>query len=505
MMEFQELWTQLESLANEQRKKSYLKDDSAYTGFGVMAGELRKLAKKIKQDHQLAEKLWATGNSDARVIAAMVFDPKQLSQETCEQLIEQSRSYRSNDELIFNTLAKTSAARQLEEKWRDSDDELLGRAGWTIIVAKIIAKEQLQKIPDYLALIESQMQQAQGKKQDIMNRALCEIGIRYPEYTRQCLAIGEKLGVYKEVKVAKGCTSPYALEWIPAGIRNNEARKKPIAKKLDTVEQITDPLMTEVAEKFVQARTLVEYVKLMSPVRQQKIQVLIDYITTQYPQAEQQIYHGPHMSIPMFIIGNDSVLFASQKNYLSIYFSNRNVLAALVAANPKIQRQTGCVNIRDSVAIPAEALFAAIDQTFGKNSARVVSEPVAVDPEVEAAVCKYVNEQSPVRQERIQAVIQYLLDEYPQAVATMDYGPKTKIPTFKVGEIYVAIASVKSHLSIHFGRYGATQIVAEGNPQIKANDGCVNIPDKAEFPLEAIKKAINYTLSADHVSEIQAQ
>lgn len=37
-----------------------------------------------------------------------------------------------------------------------------------------------------------------------------------------CLALGEKLGVYKDVKVSKGCTSPYALDWIAAGIRKRK-------------------------------------------------------------------------------------------------------------------------------------------------------------------------------------------------------------------------------------------------------------------------------------------
>lgn len=491
----QQLLEVLQSLGNEKRKQSYLKDDPNYTGFGVMAGELRKIAKKIKQDQQLAQALWASGNSDARVIAAMIFDPKQLTAAECEQLIISTDSYRSRDELIFQTLVHAKAAQPLAEKWWDSEDELLARAGWSLVVAKIIDQNELEKIPLYLTKIEAELQQARGKHQDIMNRALCEIGIRYPEYTEQCLAIGEKLGVYKDVKVAKGCTSPYALEWIPAGIRNREARKKP-SKSAQPTQGEQDPLMTATAEAFVKVQTIAEYLQLMSPIRQQKIQVLIDYVMANYPQAEQQIYHAPHMSIPMFVLGNDSVSFASQKNYLSIYFSNRDVLAPLVAANPKIKRQTGCVNVRDSVSIPNEALYEAIDQTFRAKSQPLVSAVQVQNPEVEAAVREYVSQQTPIRQERIRAVIQYLLDEYPQAVATMDYGPKTKIPTFKIGETYVAIASVKSHLSIHFGRFGATKIVAQAHPRIKANVGCVNIPDHVEFPMAQIKRAIDYTFNS---------
>ena len=37
--------------------------------FGVSYAALGKLKRKIKVDHELAEKLWATGNHDARIAA----------------------------------------------------------------------------------------------------------------------------------------------------------------------------------------------------------------------------------------------------------------------------------------------------------------------------------------------------------------------------------------------------------------------------------------------------
>ena len=50
-----------------------------------------------------------------------------------------------------------------------------------------------------------------------MNHALCEIGIRYPQFTERCITLGETLGVYRDLKVSKGCTSAYAPNWIAAG------------------------------------------------------------------------------------------------------------------------------------------------------------------------------------------------------------------------------------------------------------------------------------------------
>jgi len=47
-----------------------------------------------------------------------------------------------------------------------------------------------------------------------MNFVLVEIGINFPKLRKRALAIGEKLGVYRDYGVSKGCTSPFAPIWI---------------------------------------------------------------------------------------------------------------------------------------------------------------------------------------------------------------------------------------------------------------------------------------------------
>src|SRR5215213_3119307 len=44
--------------------------------FGVKRGDLRKLADKLKTNHELALSLWKTGNIDAQFLATLVIDVK---------------------------------------------------------------------------------------------------------------------------------------------------------------------------------------------------------------------------------------------------------------------------------------------------------------------------------------------------------------------------------------------------------------------------------------------
>jgi 3-methyladenine DNA glycosylase AlkD len=47
-----------------------------------------------------------------------------------------------------------------------------------------------------------------------MNNTLATIGVHFPKHRKRAIAIGEKLGIYRDYPVSKGCTSPFAPIWI---------------------------------------------------------------------------------------------------------------------------------------------------------------------------------------------------------------------------------------------------------------------------------------------------
>ena len=64
--------------------------------------------------------------------------------------------------------------------------------------------------------IEAEMGNAPTSTQWTMNYCLAEIGIKFPEHRDRAIAIGEKIGAFRDYPVSKGCTSPYAPIWINA-------------------------------------------------------------------------------------------------------------------------------------------------------------------------------------------------------------------------------------------------------------------------------------------------
>jgi 3-methyladenine DNA glycosylase AlkD len=104
---------------------------------------------------------------------------------------------------------------ELMNKWINHKDIRLKRAGWNMgIVLNHDKKFYDEIIKQLLPIIELNLQFANDMYQFAMNRCMCEIGIKHNKYTEQCLSIGERLGVYKDMKVSKGCTSAFASIWI---------------------------------------------------------------------------------------------------------------------------------------------------------------------------------------------------------------------------------------------------------------------------------------------------
>ena len=69
-------------------------------------------------------------------------------------------------------------------------------------------------LPALLDRIESELAGAAPEIQWTMNNTLANIGIHAPKLRKRAIAIGEKIGLYRDWPVSKGCTPPFAPIWI---------------------------------------------------------------------------------------------------------------------------------------------------------------------------------------------------------------------------------------------------------------------------------------------------
>lgn len=224
-MTFEEVFAQLEAWGSESFRGIYARQGAGENQFGVKMGDLRGLAKKLKTNHPLALQLWASGNADAMILSTMLMASDQLSEAGIEAMLKPLEYYRLVDEFVYNAVSKTPCADALRIRWMDSPEEMTGRAGWNLLIARITRGETASlDLDSILKQIEAEMKPAPRYKQESMNRSLVEIGVRFPEWLQRCIAIGERLGKLDNRPVPKGCTSSYAPEWIAAVIKRNQGR-----------------------------------------------------------------------------------------------------------------------------------------------------------------------------------------------------------------------------------------------------------------------------------------
>jgi 3-methyladenine DNA glycosylase AlkD len=190
----------------------------------VMMGPLRALGKSLKSDHALALALWDAGRRDAMLLATMVMAPDQLTAAAASAMLASTTDVQILDELTYKVVAEAPCADELRRKWRDSEQELTGRAGWNLLVAKLLRNRLTsEECVEILNAIESGCKTAPVKTAESMMRCLVEIGVRFPEHRPRALDIGTRWGLLDDRPVPKGCTPFYAPAWI-AAILN---RKKP--------------------------------------------------------------------------------------------------------------------------------------------------------------------------------------------------------------------------------------------------------------------------------------
>lgn len=218
-MTFDEALTQLEALGNEKMRAQNKKRGASDNQFGVKMGDIRKLANQIKSDHELALELWQTGNIDAQLLAILIMKPQKLSVDELAQMVRSADFVQVADWLNSYIVKNHPDKVNLRQAWMDAEDPWIARAGWGITSDSIAAGANGLDLAAILDRLEAEMGNAAPEVQWTMNFSLGHIGINFPEHRERAIAIGEKLGVYRDYPVSKGCTSPFAPIWINEMVR----------------------------------------------------------------------------------------------------------------------------------------------------------------------------------------------------------------------------------------------------------------------------------------------
>lgn len=215
-MTLKETLKHLQALGKAKVRAQNAKSGASDKQFGVSLGDIRALAKKIHTDHSLALSLWETGNVDAQFLATLLIQPPKLSAKEMDQMVRSIVFVRVADWLNAYVVRQHPDKETLRQDWMTADDRWAARAGWDLTTERVAKSPAGLDLPALLTRIEAEMADAEPEVQWTMNGTLATIGIHFPKLRKRAIAIGEKLGIYRDYPVSKGCTSPFAPIWIQA-------------------------------------------------------------------------------------------------------------------------------------------------------------------------------------------------------------------------------------------------------------------------------------------------
>lgn len=218
-MTLKDILAQLKALGDEKIRAHNKKNGAGDNQFGVKHGDLRKLAAKIKTNHELALALWKTENLDARFLAILLIKPEELSRKELDRMVRSAKFAWLADWLSSYVVKNHPDKESLRQAWMEDDDPWAARAGWSLTSGRVARNPEGLDLPALLDRIESEMGNAAPETQWTMNSCLAGIGIHFPKHRKRAIAIGEKLGIYRDYPVSKGCTSPFAPIWINEMVR----------------------------------------------------------------------------------------------------------------------------------------------------------------------------------------------------------------------------------------------------------------------------------------------
>ncbi len=219
---------ELEELGTAQNRKVYGRHGVQEPMFGVSYANLRKLAKRLSADHQLAKELWSSGNHDARVLATMVDEPSNASAQVLRDRLADMDSYVLSDALA-SLVGRTSLRDELASEWTaDPRDEWAGVVGWSLVAAQALdTKTALLEshFVERLSYIERYITEAANRVRHSMNGALIAIGCRSPEMRLAAEQAATRIGKVVVDHGKTSCKTPEAIPYLAKVWQRKAARR----------------------------------------------------------------------------------------------------------------------------------------------------------------------------------------------------------------------------------------------------------------------------------------
>jgi 3-methyladenine DNA glycosylase AlkD len=215
---YEEIMQKLEELGSEQTKQIYNNHGVKEPYFGVKIGDLKKLVKYVKKDHELALKLYDSGNHDAMYLAGLSVNPKLTSKATLLDWAQKAYWYIAAEYTVAQVAAESDYAIELARKWMKSEEEMIAVWGWSTYSNYLSItpdeKLDLSEIRDLLSQIKNNIHGERNRVRYVMNGFVISVGAYVTELSEDAKKVADYIGKVQVDVGNTACKVPLATEYI---------------------------------------------------------------------------------------------------------------------------------------------------------------------------------------------------------------------------------------------------------------------------------------------------
>jgi len=213
-----EIVEQLKPLGKEGTKKVLLNHGIKEPVLGVKIEDLKKLQKRVGNDHQLALDLYNTGIYDAQYLAGMMADEKKMTKKDLRHWLANSNCAALCGSVLAAVAAESAHGWELALDWIESKNENAAETGWTTLgmIVSITDDADLDQamLKRLLKRVEQTIHRAPNHVRYSMNGFVIAVGSYVRELTELATQTANRIGRVTVDMGNTACKVPSATEYI---------------------------------------------------------------------------------------------------------------------------------------------------------------------------------------------------------------------------------------------------------------------------------------------------
>ena len=227
---------EIKKSGSENIKKIFLKHGAKEPFYGVKVEDLKKIHKKIGENHQeIALDLYRSGIGDAMYLAGLMADGSKMNLKELQAWAEAANWSMISEYSVAWVASENDKAFELAMKWIDSPKQNIASSGWATLSSVVATwpdeKLDTGAIKKLLTRVQKEISKAPNRVCYCMNGFVIAVGSYVKELSSLAMETAKKIGVVTVDVGGTACKVPFAPDYI-----KKVADKGSIGKKRKTAK-----------------------------------------------------------------------------------------------------------------------------------------------------------------------------------------------------------------------------------------------------------------------------